>query len=239
MSNNFIYGPIFSRRLGLSLGIDIIPHKTCSFDCIYCECGKTDMLTVERKEYFPYEEIVQELDCFLAKETSLDYITFSGSGEPTLHSGIGKIIAHIKKNYPQHKTAVLTNSSLLKECKVVKDIVEADLIVASLDAVSEEKFNLINRPHPNLDVRDILTGIEKLSREHSNINIEILFVSGLNDTEEELALFKDFLNSIRFNMLQINTISRPAAEKWAQALNYKKLKEIADYLNFKNIVITS
>lgn len=239
MSNNFLYGPIFSRRLGFSLGVDIIPHKTCSFDCIYCECGKTDVLTLERKIYSPTGKIIQELDNFLKEETPLDYITFSGSGEPTLHSEIGKIIAHIKNNYPHHKTAVLTNSSLLKESQVVKDILEADLIVASLDAVSDEKFKLVNRPHANLQAQDICFGIEKLSREHSNVNIEILFVSGVNDTKEELTLFKDYLSSLNFEMLQINTVSRPAAEKWAKALSAKELKEIVNYLNFKNIVVTS
>jgi len=110
----YIFGPVNSRRLGVSLGIDVIPFKLCSLNCVYCECGATTTLTSEIKEYIPSEDVIRELDSVLSKSPLLDVITFSGSGEPTLNSGIGKIIGHIKERYPQYKVVVLTNSTTLQ-----------------------------------------------------------------------------------------------------------------------------
>ncbi|MGB4279225.1 MAG: radical SAM protein, partial [Methanoculleus sp.] len=115
MAYRYLFGPVPSRRLGISLGIDLVPHKTCLFNCVYCECGRTTNLTCERREYVPTNEVIAELDEFLATAPDLDYVTFAGSGEPTLHSGIGEIISFIKDRYPCYRVAVLTNSALFTE----------------------------------------------------------------------------------------------------------------------------
>ena len=128
MNYKYLKGPVLSRRLGRSLGINIIIDKSCSFDCVYCEVGKTLNITSQRKEYTPTDRIINELDNYLAKKPSLDYITFSSTGEPTLHSKINKIIKFIKKNYPEYKIALLTNSSLLWREKVRNDILDVDLL---------------------------------------------------------------------------------------------------------------
>ena len=146
MKYKHLFGPVPSRRLGLSLGIDPIPYKTCSFDCVYCECGATTKLTAARKEYIPVDEIISELDSFLSSNPTLDYITFSGSGEPTLNIGIGRVISYLKKNFSQYKIAVLTNSSLFSDPEVREELLLADVIMPSLDAVSENVFQKITDP---------------------------------------------------------------------------------------------
>ncbi len=154
----YIFGPVPSRRLGMSLGVDIIPHKTCSLDCVYCECGKTTNLTVKRKEYIPAGEVINELSIYLKDNPKLDYITFSGAGEPLLNDSIDKIIDFIKDNY-DYKTAILTNSSLFYDNSIIDKILRADLIKASLDAATEKIFKKINRPHPMLNLIEIIKGL--------------------------------------------------------------------------------
>lgn len=163
MDYKYIFGPVPSRRLGSSLGIDLIPYKTCSLNCVYCECGKTTDLTFERKEYVPTERVIEELDDYLKTEPELDYITFSGSGEPTLHNGIGEIIKFLKENYPQYQLALLTNSTLLNDEKLQDEIKKLDLIVPSLDAVSEDVFQKINRPVEGLSAQKIVQGLINLN----------------------------------------------------------------------------
>ena len=140
-----VFGPIPSRRLGLSLGIDLLPYKTCSMDCVYCECGATTNLTCERREYFPTSQVIQELEEVLAKHQKIDYVTFSGVGEPTLHSGIGTIIRHIREAHPELKICLLTNASLLNDEQLVKEIAPVDLIVPSMDGSNDEELYRINR----------------------------------------------------------------------------------------------
>ncbi|MDD4253495.1 MAG: radical SAM protein, partial [Methanoculleus horonobensis] len=192
MAYRHLFGPVPSRRLGISLGIDLVPHKTCSFDCIYCECGRTTDLTCERREYVPTGRVIAELDDFLAKGPDLDYITFAGSGEPTLHTGIGEIIAFIKDRYPRYRVAVLTNSALFTDPDVRAALMRADLVVPSLDAVSEEVFIKINRPSPGTTAERVLKGLLDFAREFSGeIRLEIFIVPDINDTEEELRLLQE------------------------------------------------
>ena len=149
----YIFGPVPSRRLGISLGVDIIPHKTCSLNCVYCECGRTTNLTTKRGEYTPVELIWEELKDFLSGNPKLDFITFSGSGEPTLHTGIGEIVDFIKADYPQYKLALLTNSTLFSQGNVIEQVIDMDVIIASLDVATEKNFIRINRPYPGLDFK--------------------------------------------------------------------------------------
>ena len=188
----YLYGPVPSRRLGLSLGIDLIPYKICSFNCIYCECGATTDLSIERKEFKPVDEIIEELDEYLEQGPELDYITFSGSGEPTLYLHMDKIIDFLKDNYPQYNTALLTNSSLLSNKEIRKEINKLDLIVPSLDSVFEDNFRKINRPHADIKLEDIIDGLIELRKEFDGqIFLEFFIVPGINDNEKEFQRIKE------------------------------------------------
>jgi wyosine [tRNA(Phe)-imidazoG37] synthetase (radical SAM superfamily) len=227
----YLFGPVPSRRLGLSLGIDLIPHKTCSLNCIYCECGKTTNLTIERKEYIPLDEIINELNTFLAEKQSLDYITFSGAGEPTLYNRLGDIVDFLKKNYPEYKTALLTNSSLLHDINIQNDIKNIDLILPSLDAVLDSSFKKINRPHKNLKIKKILNGLIKFSKLYKGkIWIEIFIIPGINDSEKELNLFKSVLEKINPDKIQLNSLDRPGTEISTKKATYDELNRVKNLL---------
>lgn len=231
MTYNHLFGPVPSRRLGISLGIDLVPYKTCTLNCIYCECGGTTNLTLDRKEYVPLDEILAELDDYLKDGPELDYITFSGSGEPTLHTGIKRIIAFLKKDYPKYKVAVLTNGTLLYDKKIREEFMGADLIIPSLDAASEEAFKKINRPHKNLLLDKIIDGMVELRKEFTgDIWLEIFIVPGLNDTIKELQLLKKAIERIKPDKIQINTLDRPGTESWVKAAQKAELKKIASIL---------
>ncbi|MDD4753508.1 MAG: radical SAM protein [Desulfitobacteriaceae bacterium] len=237
MQNKYLYGPVLSRRLGRSLGVNLTPGKTCSLDCIYCERGKTTNLTRERKEYFPTREVIQELEDFLGKNPGLDFVTFSGLGEPTMHSGIGEIIRFLKECFPQYKVAVITNATFLNEPGVIDDIKQADLIIPSLDAVSEYAFSIINRPHADLHSKDVIAGIRKLRESFSGeIWLEIFIVPGVNDTPEELKLFKKVLNTFNIKKIQLNSLDRPGAVDWIKPVEKEHLKKIALSLGDVEIV---
>lgn len=237
MSHKYLYGPIHSRRLGRSLGVDVIPFKTCSLDCIYCECGATNDLTLERKEYFPTEEIIAALEKRLEEEPNLDYITFAGSGEPTLHSGLGRIINFIKEKYPMYKVAVLTNATLLNDTSVIKDVQKVDLIVPSLDAVSQEAFQKMNRPAANLTPETIISGIKNLvDNFKGEVWLEIFIIPDVNDHDEELALFRDTIKKLGIKKVQLNTLDRPGAVEWLKQVTKEYKEEIAGKLGNVEIV---
>jgi len=237
MKYQYLFGPVPSRRLGVSLGIDIIPFKTCTLDCVYCECGQTTNLTVERKDYVPLEKVIGELRSYLKNKPKLDYITFSGSGEPTLNSGIGNIIDFIKRDYPDYKIALLTNGTLLTQEALIDEIKNADLIIPSLDAASPQVFSRINRPHENLDINEIISGLSNLSKVYRGIMwLEIFIVPGINDTERELELLKNAIEKIKPHKVQINSLDRPPAENWVMPLGQEKLNKIASQLENAEII---
>lgn len=237
MKQRYHYGPVHSRRLGRSLGVDVIPHKTCSLDCLYCECGPTSQLTLERKEYLPTQEIIDDLDQFLKECPELDYITFAGSGEPTLHSGLGQIIHFLKEKYPQYKVAVLTNATLLNDPSVIADLQKADLIVPSLDGVSPQAFEKMNRPAANVTPETIISGIKNLTENFfGEIWLEIFIIPDINDQEEELALFKDTIEKLGIKKVQLNTLDRPGAVPWLKPVSQEYKEEIAQKLGQVEIV---
>jgi len=181
-----IFGPVPSRRLGVSLGIDLVPHKVCSLNCVYCECGKTTDLTVERIEYVPYGEVISELDRFMSENPKPDYITFSGSGEPTLNSRIGDIVSYIKNKYPDVSLALLTNGTLLSDPEVRKEIIACDLVLPSFDAATETAFDKINRPSELIGLEQYLNGIIEFRKEFKGkIWLEVFILPGYNDSPEE------------------------------------------------------
>lgn len=233
----YLFGPVPSRRLGISLGVDLMPHKTCSLDCVYCECGKTTCLTIQRDEYTPVDGIKRELAYFLSSCPALDHITFSGSGEPLLHSRIREIILFVKKEFPQYKLALLTNGTLLRDPSVREDIIDIDIVKVSVDTVSEKIFGRLNRPHPKLNIAAVIEGVI-LFRElfQKQLWIELFLVPGLNDAEAEIKSIKNVLDAIRPDRIHINSIDRPGAEKWVQVIPKERLQKIADYLGDADLI---
>ena len=231
MKYKHLFGPVPSRRLGISLGVDLVPHKVCSLNCVYCEVGRTTNLTIERREYIPLNDILAELKSYLENKPELNYITFSGAGEPLLHNGIGKVITFIKENYPQYKLALLTNSTLLYYENVREEILGIDLLLPSLDAVSEKVFKKLNRPNSKLDNNKIIEGLIKFSKSFSGkIWLEVFIVPGLNDTIEELELLKNVIKDIAPDQVQLNTLDRPGTESWIESVTRNRMEEIAELL---------
>ncbi|MBN2378267.1 radical SAM protein [candidate division WOR-3 bacterium] len=224
---NYTYGPVPSRRLGFSLGVDILPYKTCTIDCLFCQLGRTSNLTIERGSFFPKEDVLSEI-LTLARRENPDYITFSGSGEPALNSDIGWLIREIKKEVPQ-KVVVLTNSTLLWMPEVREDLKAADIVVPSLDAGTDEYWQKVNRPHPDLEFDRMIEGLIAFSREFSGeIWVEILLVKGVNDTQENTDAVLSILSRMRYTKIQLNTVVRPPSEKSAVALSQEEMEIIAE-----------
>ncbi|TDT68003.1 wyosine [tRNA(Phe)-imidazoG37] synthetase (radical SAM superfamily) [Hypnocyclicus thermotrophus] len=239
MKYKYIFGPVPSRRLKISLGVDLLKEKICNFNCVYCECGASDKLFNERKKYTPINEVLAEIKDYLEKGNYLDFITFSGNGEPTLHSEIGYLIKEIKK-ITNTKICVITNSSLLNKKNIREEIMQADIIMPSLDAISENVFRKIDRASSKIKLLDIKEGIKKLSEEYKGkIWLEIFFIEGLNDTKEELDKFIEYLKEIKINRIQLNSLDRPAPEKWVKAMKLNRLEEIKKYFSkeLKNVEI--
>jgi len=223
---SYIYGPVPSWRLGRSLGVDIIPFKICSFNCIYCETGRTTNLTLERKEYVSKTSVIEELKAFLPRRKNIDYITFSGSGEPTLNSRIGEMINEVKK-LTDIPVAVVTNSSLLNREEVRRELQGADVVLPSLDVVSQSLFESLNRPHPSLKIEEIINGLIEFRKEFENkIWLEVLLVKGINDAPEEIRKLAEVIERIGPDKVQLNTVVRPPAEEEVFALNQKELRSI-------------
>jgi wyosine [tRNA(Phe)-imidazoG37] synthetase (radical SAM superfamily) len=231
MKHKYLFGPVPSRRLGISLGIDLLPHKTCSLNCIYCECGKTTNLTIERKEYVPTEAVIEELEQYLLDHPQLDYITFAGSGEPMLHSKIGQITDWIKLNYPDYKLCLLTNGTFFTEKSMRDEVKNLDLIFPSLDSATEEGFKKINRPFHTLNCSEMIESLVKLRSEYKGtIILEIMIVPGINDQKEELDALKAAIGRIKPDQVQLGTLDRPGTESWVDAADLETMEDITRYL---------
>jgi wyosine [tRNA(Phe)-imidazoG37] synthetase (radical SAM superfamily) len=235
----YLYGPVPSRRLGRSLGIDLVPHKICTYDCIYCQIGKTTDKTLVRKEYVPVRDILEEVKRFLKEETSsIDHLSLSGSGEPTLHSQIRLVIEGIKA-ITSIPVAVITNGSLLYEEEVRQDLLLADIVLPSLDAVSSEVFMKINRPCPEFFIEKVIEGLIEFRKIYKGqIWLEILFCKGVNDSKEELLKMKKVVDCIQPDRIHLNTVVRPPSEKWVAPLNQKEIEKIRDFFGEKAEIIS-
>lgn len=232
MKYKHLFGPVSSRRLGISLGVDLVPYKYCPLNCVYCEVQRTTHLSTQRGEFFPTREIIEELDDFLKSAPKLDYITFSGAGEPTLHSGIGRIIDHVKDRYPQYKLALLTNGILLSDDEVRASILRCDLILPSLDGATQGVFEQINRPMPGLMVEDLISGLEALRREFKGeIRLEVFIIEGLNDTPNELEALVDAIGKMQPDIVQLNSLDRPGTEDWVRPASVAQLNMIKGYFD--------
>lgn len=227
-----IFGPVPSRRLGVSLGVDLLPAKICTLDCIYCECGKTKTLTTCRKEYVPYNKVVSELRDYLSGSPDLDHITFSGSGEPTLNTCIGELIKILKFDYPRYRVALLTNGTLLYEPEVFKQVLDADIVKVSLDAGSAEGFARINRPHSALELPRITDGLMNFRNIYSKeLWVEVFLVKHINDDKIELDKIKDLLRLIKPDKIHLNTLDRPGTESWVEAVDGSVMRDIAGFFD--------
>lgn len=232
-----IFGPVPSRRLGLSLGVDVVPHKTCTLSCIYCQVGETPEPTLVRREYIPVEEIRREIREKLEKGPAPDWVTFSGSGEPTLHSGIGRIIRDIK-SITDIPICVITNGTLLWIPEVREDILEADAVMPSLDTAVEETFHTINRPHHDLKIETIIDGLVAFRHQYrGKLWLEILLVNTINDIPEELNALVHAVERIAPDSVQLNTVVRPPADRSAKPLTRERLEEIRDMFGAKAEII--
>ena len=216
---NFVFGPVPSRRLGISLGVDVIPPKTCTLDCIYCEAGRTRRLTKRRRAYVPAAEVVRQVGAALRKGGRVDWITFSGCGEPTLHSGLGGMIRAVKR-MTRIPVAVLTSGTLLSDPRVRRALRDADLVVPSLDAGSARVFRQINRPHPSLRLSRVAEGIARFRRRFpGRLWLEVVLLKGVNDSPRELARIAALAARIRPERVQLNTAVRPPARVNAKPLD--------------------
>jgi wyosine [tRNA(Phe)-imidazoG37] synthetase (radical SAM superfamily) len=225
--------------LGRSLGVDLVPHKVCTFNCIYCQIGETTEKTLIRKEYVPVNEILNEIETFLREGSSLvDYLSLGGSGEPTLHSEIGRIIEGIKA-ITSIPVAVITNGALLYDQGVREDLLKADVILPSMDAISPDVFEKINRPYPGFSIERMIEGLAEFRKAFKGqIWLEILFCKGVNDKPEELKKMKEVIERIQPDLIHLNTVVRPPSEKWAIPLNQREMEEIRAFLGERASIIS-
>ncbi|MCB2153511.1 radical SAM protein [bacterium] len=233
----YLYGPVYSRRLGSSLGVDVVPHKVCNFDCIYCQIGRTTLLTMERREYLPIRDILEELEEKLSKPMALDYVTLSGSGEPTLNSGIGELIDGIK-NLTDTLVAVLTNGTLLGDRDVQSDLRRANLVLPSLDAGDEETFRLVNRPHPDLHFDAVIDGMAGFVQQFNGKTwLEVMLLAGITGLPSEVKKIAEIVNRIAPDRVQLNTATRPASEKSARRVSAMDLEALKSFFDLPTEVI--
>jgi wyosine [tRNA(Phe)-imidazoG37] synthetase (radical SAM superfamily) len=227
----YIFGPVVSRRLGSSLGIDLVKMKTCSLNCAYCECGITNQLTIERREYVPVDVVIDEIAEFMnVTEKVPDFLTFSGSGEPTLNSRIGAVVDFVKNEYPNQKLALLTNATHLHLKEVQDAILDVNVVIPSIDAVSIDAFQKIANPHPEVTPELIIYGITEFKKRFKgDLIIEFFLVPGVNDSDSELKLLKDTFTKIDANAIQINHLDRPGAFDWVKPADMETLKRVEKY----------
>jgi len=206
----YLFGPVPSRRLGLSLGVDLNPVKVCSEDCVFCQVARTTELTLERKEWVPTAEVLAELDRWAAAGNLTDYVTLSGSGEPTLHSRFGEVLRHVKA-VGGYKTAVLSNGSLMWMPEVRREVSTADIVKVTLSAWDEESFQRIHRPAEGVTFERLLAGEQALRDEYSGtLWVEVMLLPGYNDSPEQVEAIAECVKSLRADAVHLNTTTRPA-----------------------------
>jgi wyosine [tRNA(Phe)-imidazoG37] synthetase (radical SAM superfamily) len=235
----FVYGPVPSRRLGRSLGVDIVPFKICTYDCIYCQLGRTTQKTLDRASFVPVDEILEELGDTLGRVPRPDYVTISGSGEPTLHVDLGRLAEEIKKA-TDVPLAIITNGSLLFRPEVRRACRGADLVVPSLDAGDDPAFQYVNRPHPSLSFRQVVEGLVQFREEYKGqIWLEVLLLGGVTATASEVLKIKECTDRIQPDRIQLNTVVRPAAEDFAFPVQPAELNRVLKLFGERAEIIAS
>ncbi|MFN3505208.1 MAG: radical SAM protein [Caldimicrobium sp.] len=234
-----LFGPVKSRRLGLSLGLELVPKKICSMDCLYCEVGGTTLLTLERNAYTSWEAIENALREAKTKEKTFDVLTLTGSGEPTLCIHFEKTVEFAKKLISK-PICVLTNSTTVMIPSVRQALAKVDLVLASLDCARKESFKLLNRPALGVSLDEIIQGLKDLREAMSGeLWLEILLVKGINDKAEDLEALRSAINFINPHKVQLNTVVRPPAYPIARPLSYEEMVKIKEFLGEKAEIIVS
>ncbi|MFA9372054.1 MAG: radical SAM protein [Labilibaculum antarcticum] len=234
----YLFGPVPSRRLGVSLGVDLVPKKVCSIDCVYCEVGKTTKLSVTREDYISSDKIKTELEHYFKNNPQPDYITITASGEPTLNSNLGEIIRFVKQTKPEVSVALITNGTLLHDSKVREAIKDVDLVLPSLDAGTEEAFRRINRPHKDLDFKQYIQGLIDFGKEFTGkIWLEVFILPGYNDSEKELSELKKLILKIRHDSVQLNTLDRPGTVANLRGATQDELQQVIDFWKLDHVEI--
>ncbi len=234
----YLFGPVPSRRLGMSLGVDLVPKKVCSLNCVYCEVGRTTKLITERKEYILYDKVTEELDHYFHYNPDPDYITFSGSGEPTLNLRIGEVLDFIKEKKPGIPVAVLTNGTLLSDSQVRSELLKADVVLPSLDAATESSFQKINRPLCSLHIEQYIQGLVDFRKVYKGkIWLEVLIIPDYNDSRTELTALKQAFVKIKPDSIQLNTLDRPGVVPGIRAATRTELQEIVNFWKLENVEI--
>ncbi|MCU0662483.1 MAG: radical SAM protein, partial [Myxococcota bacterium] len=204
-----VYGPVPSRRFGLSLGIDLLPRKTCPFDCLYCQVGPTSALIAEPAEFFPVDEVMADVEAALAQGPRPDVITLAGSGEPTLYAPLEELLTRLRR-LKAAPILLITNSSLLWRKDVARAVRIADILAPSLDAGDEETYLRLNRPHPTCGFERMYAGLAEVTLDHpGEIRLEVMLVRGVNDSPKSLGAIATRLAGLWFDVLEINTPVRP------------------------------
>lgn len=220
-----VYGPVPSRRLGRSLGVDLVPFKTCTYDCVYCQFGRTTRKTVRRHHWVDASEVAAQVGARLASEP--DVIALAGSGEPTLHAGIGEVIASIKQ-ITDVPVAVITNGSLLSLPDVRRGLARADIVLPSLDAPDERLFGVVNRPHTSLDFAGVVNGLVAFRADYAGeLWLEVMLLGGLTGLASEVERLAELAARIAPQRIQLNTAVRPPAESFVAPLAGAVLQEFA------------
>ncbi len=225
-----IYGPVLSRRLGRSLGIDLVPFKTCTYDCVYCQLGRTTDKTIKRKEYVAVDAVLSELERKLATGDIPDYISLAGSGEPTLNACIGELIDKIK-SLTDVPLAVLTNGSLLWMKEVQEALMAADLVLPSLDAGDEYLFQCVNRPHKDISFEYMVNGLAEFTKRFSGeVWLEVFLLAGVTGIPSEMKKIAALIKKIGPARVQLNTVSRPPAEEFALPIPPERMYALKEFI---------
>lgn len=230
MELKYIFGPVPSRRLGKSLGISPIPRKTCNYSCIYCQLGRTDKMTGERKEFFPLKDIINEFKEYLKESFDFDVVTIVGEGEPTLYSKLGELIKEVKK-ITDKPVAVITNGALLSSKEVRDELMNADIVLPSIDGYNEETAKKIDRPLGTIHFKDELEGLIEFSKEYKGqLLLEIMLISGINCDKNSIGHFKEILKEIKYDKVYLNTPVRPPAESFVKVVSQEEMKYAVEEL---------
>jgi wyosine [tRNA(Phe)-imidazoG37] synthetase (radical SAM superfamily) len=226
----YLYGPVPSRRMGLSLGISPIPSKYCNYSCVYCQLGKTKHMTNDRREFFALEDILLEAKEYINNNLEFDVITIVGEGEPTLYSKLGELLENLKK-LSDKPIAVITNGALLYDSKVRDELYQADIVLPTLDAFDERSYRKINRPYGKITYEIFFKGLQEFSKNYKGqLWLEVMLVKGINDSEKALVKLKEKLGQIEYDKVYINVPARPPAEKWVEMPKTESIKMALEIL---------
>jgi wyosine [tRNA(Phe)-imidazoG37] synthetase (radical SAM superfamily) len=227
----FLFGPVPSRRFGRSLGVDLVPFKTCTYNCIFCQLGPTTHLTNTSQEFVPIDAVLEELRHWFQTNGQADYITLSGSGEPTLHSRFGQVLDLVKKEFSL-PTLLLTNGSLLYRPEVREMASQADVVKISLSAWDEASYQHINRHHPDVHFSDLIHGESALRAAFTGLLfMEVFILQGINDSPDQIQKIASIAQNIKPDKIQLNTSIRPPAETWAQPVDQETLQRLTTYFS--------